>query len=186
LTANSRAYCGGFSMILTGSELKVRVASGEVTIEPFLPKLVNPNSYNYRLGHLLKVPENRIQTPCDPGTWRAIRMTDRGYMLMPGMIYLGHTLERIGSASFVPLLLGRSSVGRLGLYLQASADLGQLGLIHRWTLELSCVQPIRIYPGMTIGQVSFWEPDGAIVLYNGRYLETELPTVSRFSLDGGV
>ena len=66
-------------------------------------------------------------------------------------------------------LIGRSSVGRLGLFLQITADLGQLGAKHSWTLELKVVQPLIVYPMMKIGQVSFWVPEGEFSDYDGKY-----------------
>ena len=66
-------------------------------------------------------------------------------------------------------LLGRSSIGRLGLFLNITADLGHVGSATRWTLELSVVQPLRIYAGMRLGQVAFWKPSGRIENYSGRY-----------------
>jgi dCTP deaminase len=168
-------------MILTGKEIRKQVRAGRITIDPFIPDLMNPNSYNYRLGEIIKIPIRRLQSVGQPGIWRTIRLSDDGYILSPGTFYLGHTLETLGSSHFVPILIGRSSLGRLGLFLQIDADLGQLGLRHRWTLELTAVQPIRIYPRMRIGQVSFWKPQGKIKLYDGRYVNTDLPTPSRFS-----
>lgn len=166
-------------MILTGSEIAHQVARGTIVIEPFDPLLINPNSYNYRLGGLLKIPQTRVHSPRHPGQWRTIRIPEDGYVLQPNTVHLGHTFERLGSGSFVTSLIGRSSLGRLGLFLQLSADIAQLGISHKWTLEMVTIQPIRVYPGMRIGQVSFWQPEGDISQYSGRYLDTDLPTPSR-------
>ncbi|MGW0730874.1 dCTP deaminase domain-containing protein, partial [Streptomyces mirabilis] len=75
----------------------------------------------------------------------------------------------IGSTVFVPSLIGRSSLGRLGVFLQYSADLGNVGSCHRWTLEIKVVQPTRVYAGMTAGQVTFWSTVGAELAYAGRF-----------------
>ncbi len=72
-------------------------------------------------------------------------------------------------------LIGRSSVGRLGLFVQISADLGNLGPAHQWTLELTCVQPVKVYPGMRIGQVSFWAATGQVRQYEGVYMKYNIP-----------
>ncbi|MBI5102394.1 MAG: deoxycytidine deaminase [Nitrospirae bacterium] len=170
-------------MILTGSEIHEQVKSGNITINPFDPKLINPNSYNYRLGPKLSIPKSEISDPCIPGQWETIQIPDNGMLLNPAHLYLGHTHEQIGSPVFVASLIGRSSLGRLGLFMQLSSDLGQLGVIHNWTLELKVVQPLRVYPLMKIGQVSFWRPEGKVEAYNGRYQDTCLPTPSRFVLD---
>lgn len=157
-------------MILTGEEIKKQVALGRLHISPFLEQNVNPNSYNYRLGsELLEI----IDTVIDPKSeqqFHRIRLTEDGYILQPGRLYLGSTVEEIGSDFYVTSLIGRSSVGRLGIFLQITADLGHLGAKHRWTLELKVVQPVICYPLMKIGQVSFWTVDGEIDhLYDGKY-----------------
>jgi dCTP deaminase len=144
-------------MILTGPKIQAEVAKGHIQISPFKAELLNPNSYNYRLGTELLIMPGTIDTRRQPVANR-IAIPDTGYVLQPGTLYLGHTYERIGSTHFVPCLIGRSSLGRLGLFLQITADLGHLGTYHRWTLEMTVVQPLRIYPKMRIGQVSFWEP----------------------------
>ena len=171
-------------MILTGKEIYKEVLAGNVIIDPFDDSLINPNSYNYRLGLELKIPCQQILDPKRVNKWKTITIPEDGILIEPGRVYLGHTYEKIGSSKFVVSLIGRSSVGRLGLYLQLSSDLGQLGAVHQWTLELTVVQPLRIYPLMRIGQVSFWKPEGDItILYSGKYRDTNSPTPSRFWLD---
>ncbi|QHF22877.1 deoxycytidine deaminase [Rathayibacter sp. VKM Ac-2804] len=167
-------------MILTGSEIERRVADGSITLEPFSSDLLNPNSYNYRLGSeiLMSSSDTLDVAKSEPDEWTKHRIPDAGFVLRPKTLYLGHTVETIGSLEYVPLLIGRSSIGRLGLFLQISADLGQLGSIHRWTLELVAVQPIRVYPGMRIGQVSFWKPTGQIMEYNGFFGTMSEPTAT--------
>lgn len=96
-------------------------------------------------------------------------MPDEGIVLQPGRIYLGHTLEVMGSDHYVPIIRGRSSVARLGLFVHVTADLIDIGSHNQWTLQFHAVQPVRIYPGMRIGQVTFWHPDGKIELYRGKY-----------------
>jgi len=157
-------------MILSGSEIKKQVILGRIHIYPFMEGHINPNSYNYRLSdELLEI----VDDPIDPKSkvqYKKTIMSTQGYVLQPGRLYLGSTVEEIGSEYYVTSLIGRSSVGRLGLFLQITADLGQLGAKHRWTLELTVVQPLVIYPMMQIGQVSFWNVEGqAESLYNGKY-----------------
>ncbi|MFD7505406.1 deoxycytidine deaminase [Streptomyces sp. NPDC059850] len=163
-------------MILTGSAIEQAVSCGDITIDPFDPDLVNPNSYNYRLGDVLKVP---IDGPADPRMETALKTVHipvGGYELQPGTLYLGATVERIGSARYVTSLIGRSSLGRLGTFLQISADLAQLGALHQWTLEIVVVQPLTIYAGMRVGQVSFWERAGAPMPYVGHYGRLDDPS----------
>lgn len=148
-------------MILTGSAITAEQRAGRITIEPFTPSLINPNSVNYRLGPTLRVHRSSVIDPLSEHPTEEMTLSERGVVLNPGRLYLGTTVERIGSAHYVPSLIGRSSLGRLGVFLQVSADLGNLGAIHRWTLEIVVVQPIRLYPHMIVGQVSFWKPTGA-------------------------
>lgn len=159
-------------MILTGSEIHDQVLWGTITIDPFDPSHLNPNSYNYHLAPTLRLLESSADEP-----QTATLSQDRGYLLEPKRLYLASTAETIGSATYVPSLIGRSSLGRLGLFLQLSADLGQLGSISPWTLELTVVQPLRIYPGMAVGQVTFWRPYGERRrLYRGEYQGQQGPT----------
>lgn len=152
-------------MILSGSKIRSARSVGDIVIDPFEPALINPNSYNYRLGCQLIE-----RCPSENAEWdEALSLTSAGYVLRPGRLYLASTHERIGSRRYVTTLLGRSSLGRLGLFLTATADLGHIGCESNWTLELSVVQPLRIYPGMRIGQVAFWSVAGADELYKGPY-----------------
>jgi dCTP deaminase len=145
-------------MILTGDEIASAVQGGSITLEPFSEELLNPNSYNYRLGEQLLVVDDDVIDLHSKSQTSEIIIPSEGYTLEPGRLYLGHTSETIGSDQYVPSLIGRSSLGRLGLFLQITADLGHLGTCHKWTLELTVVQPLTVYPGMRIGQVSFWKP----------------------------
>jgi dCTP deaminase len=166
-------------MILTGKEIHREILEKRITIEPFNPKNLNPNSYNYHLGNVVKISSVDLIDAARNQIWEQIEIPVEGLVLEPYRLYLGHTLEHIGSATYVTSLIGRSSVGRLGLHLQLSADLGQLGAIHAWTLEMTVVQPMRIFAGMIIGQVSFWSPLGAKFLYQGEYSRTSLPQESQ-------
>jgi dCTP deaminase len=156
-------------MILTGKEIKKQVMQERIHISPFIEENINPNSYNYRLHEdILEILDFPIDPKAEPN-FRKIKIGEEGYVLQPGRLYLGSTMEEIGSDHYVTSLIGRSSVGRMGLFLQITADLGHLGAKHRWTLELKVVQPLIVYPKMKIGQVSFWTVEGAQYLYNGKY-----------------
>jgi dCTP deaminase len=158
-------------LILTGEAITDEVKKGTITIAPFVSGLVNPNSYNYRLGEELLIMEaDELDVHSQPMT-RQVIIPEEGYVLQPNTIYLGHTYESIGSTEYVPSLIGRSSLGRLGLFLQITADLGHIGTGHRWTLELKVVQPLRVYPKMRIGQVSFWQAEGLSLLKGKAYKE---------------
>ncbi|MDO4729851.1 MAG: deoxycytidine deaminase [Candidatus Saccharibacteria bacterium] len=173
-------------MILTGSEIQKQVKKGSITIEPFTENLLNPNSYNYRLGKTLRIVTNDIIDPRQEAVFTEVIIPEEGYILEPDKLYLGSTVEKIGSEEFVTSLIGRSSVGRLGMYLQITADLGQLGRAHCWTLEIRVVQPLRVYAGMRIGQVSFWKPAGDIdKLYTAGYTRFNTPHQNKAIVTGG-
>jgi dCTP deaminase len=158
-------------MILTGSEIKREVAVGRITIEPFFEDQVNPNSYNYRLGpHLLLVDSEGVPAG-DP-----LDLAQGPLTLLPGRVYLGHTAEVIGSSHYVTMLNGRSSMGRLGMFLNFSADLGQLGPAHQWTLEIMVIQSLTVYLRMKVGQATFWVPQGKLTEYRGAYARHNEPT----------
>jgi len=161
-------------MILTGPAIQSAVKSGDVMLEPFSQSNLNPNSYNYHLGDSLLVLGQGGKAA------RQVTLSARGYVLKPGRVYLAATLEQIGSDRYVMLLLGRSSIGRLGIFLNVTADLGHIGSRSHWTLELTVVQSVRIYPRMKIGQVSFWLTDSNTShRYRGRYHCDSQPVANR-------
>lgn len=168
-------------MILTGTEIKRNVALGRITIEPFNTAQVNPNSYNYRIGEsYIELSDNSIVDLHFPETnGTKMSLSPNGTMLQPGNIYLCNTQEIIGSDYYVTQLIGKSSMGRLGLFLQLSADLGHHGEIHKWTLEIRPSIPIVVYPHMIIGQVTFWKIMGSREISQGYYKDYDLPTLSR-------
>ncbi|SET64624.1 dCTP deaminase [[Clostridium] polysaccharolyticum] len=168
-------------MILTGNEIIREVENRRICISPFLKENVNPNSYNYRLDEaILEFEPDLIDAKRKP-KYKKIKLTEKGYCLQPGKLYLGNTVEKIGSDNYVTQLIGRSSVGRLGLFLQITASLGHVGSKHKWTLELTCIQPIIVYPYMKIGQVSFWSMQGSKeIAYIGKYQGYNEPHISEF------
>ena len=168
----------GAAVILTGAAITAAVERREIVIDPFDPAEVNPNSCNYRLG-----PEvHRVYAP-RPGSadvaHERLTPVDGRFLLRRGNLYLGHTVERIGSEQYVTSLIGRSSIGRLGLFVQLSADLGHCGAVHRWTLELLPALDIYVYPGQVIGQVSFWSVLGQPPPYAGWYGRHDHPMPSK-------
>lgn len=153
-------------MILTGSKIKEEVKTGHIVIKPFSSEQVNPNSYNYRLGPIIKVFD---KFDGDKAIFKEVKIPDDGYILEPRKMYLANTEEVIGSSKYAMSLIGKSSMGRYGLFLQVSANLGHTTSEHKWTLEIVAALPIKLYPGMIIGQVSFWKNFGIVKKYNGRY-----------------
>jgi len=156
-------------VILTGPEIVKCVKNGTISISPFDLDQVNPNSYNVCLGDRLTVYTEDVIDAFRPNAVEDVPVSPAGFTLQPGELYLGHTVEEIGSDHFVPLLYGRSSVGRLGLFVQITAPIGDIGFLGRWTLMLSATLPLRVYPRMRIGQMMFFRSSGEIELYSGKY-----------------
>ena len=156
-------------MILSGKEIVANMGNG-IKITPFNPEQVNPNSYNLRLHNELVVYDRheldmRVNNPC-----HTVIIPKQGYLLLPGQLYLGRTVEYTETTKFVPMLEGRSSIGRLGINIHATAGFGDVGFKGFWTLEISCVQPVWIYPDVEICQIYYHEIKGDVVPYrSGKY-----------------
>lgn len=165
-------------MILTGLEIERQRSLGRIQIEPFRPEQVNPNSYNFRLGHLLKWYRSKTLDPKIKQDVEECELPLSGIVLYPGRIYLGHTEEVMGSDFYVPIIKGRSSIARLGLFIHVTADIIDIGSHNQWTLQLFAVQPVKVYRGMLIGQVTFWCVSGEIKLYDGKYQGSRGPQES--------
>ncbi|NLX76999.1 MAG: dCTP deaminase [Clostridiaceae bacterium] len=156
-------------MILSGLEIKKHIGR-EIIIEPFDEKCLNPNSYNLRLHNELLVYEENVLDMKKPNKTRRIIIPEDGLILEPGILYLGRTLEYTKTEGYVPMLEGRSSVGRLGLFIHVTAGFGDVGFSGYWTLEIHCIQPIRIYPGVEICQIYYHTIEGDYEkLYKGKY-----------------
>jgi len=170
-------------MILTGEKIEKEISKGRIIIKPFDKSQLNPNSYNFRLGDTIKIYKNYLLDPKVPQETVSIVLDEKGIVLEPKILYLGHTEEIMGSEHFVPIIRGRSSTGRLGLFIHITSDLIDIGSINQWTLQMHVVQKVKIYPGMLIGQVTFWVPTGDIKLYNGKYQHSLGPMESKIYKD---
>ena len=156
-------------MILSGKRITELQGDG-IEIEPFNPKQVNPNSYNLTLSDELVVYEDKVLDMKKEPTVKHIHIPEEGYVLEPGKLYLVRTQEYTRTSRFVPMLEGRSSVGRLGLYIHVTAGFGDVGFNGYWTLEMHCLQPIRIYSGVEICQIYYHTIDGEFDTYSsGKY-----------------
>ena len=170
-------------MILTGQEIIKQVNKSRITIEPFNKSNVNPNSYNVTLGDYVKIYTDNILDSKKHNQTQTIKIPDDGIVIEPNKIYLGYTDEIIGSDYYVPTITGRSSTGRLGLFVQITADLVDIGFKGNLTFQLHSVQPVKIYKGMKLGQIMFWKPKGKIKLYNGKYQHSIGPQESKVYID---
>jgi len=105
-------------------------------------------------------------------------------VLKPGVLYLGRTKEFTVTKNLVPMLEGRSSIGRLGLYVHVTAGFGDTGFAGYWTLEIQCIQPIRIYPDVQICQIFYHTVEGKVVEYkSGKYQHNTGVQTSRLWMD---
>lgn len=166
-------------MILTGHAIHEAVQKGEITITPYNPDNLQPNSYDFHLGSTIKVYTNYELDPRQPNPVEEFEIPPEGLTLSPGVLVLGHIAETIGSTKYVPIIKGISSIGRLGLFIVITADLVDLGAVGKWTLQFHCVQPVTIYPGMRIGQMTFWKTYGKPLLYSGKYQGSTGPMESQ-------
>lgn len=170
--------------MLTGHEIRNMVAAGYIVIRPFDEDNLGPNSYDVRLDSQLVVYDEVILDPRRKNRCHTIHIPESGLVLQPGRLYLGRTIEYTESPSHIPMYDGRSSLGRLGVASHVTAGFGDLGFRGRWTLELSVVQPVWVYPGMRIGQLSWHNPDGMIMdRYHGKYQGQEDVQPSRMFED---
>ncbi len=156
-------------MILSGSEIKARLGS-DIKIDPFNEDQLNPNSYNLRLHDELLVYEEIVLDMKRPNRFRRILIPPEGLVLQPNQMYLGRTIEYTETRNLVPMLEGRSSIGRLGMFVHVTAGFGDVGFCGFWTLEMIAIQPIRIYPGVQVCQVFYHTVEGEITEYSdGKY-----------------
>ena len=155
-------------MILSGKEIKKQVKEGSIAIDPFTDEQINPNSYNLRLHPDLLIYDNDILDMREKNSASPLVIPENGLLLEPHKLYLGRTVERTSTDKYVPMLEGRSSVGRLGLFIHITAGFGDIGFDGFWTLEIFCVQPIRIYSGLEICQIFYHTIDGDFDLYRSK------------------
>lgn len=170
-------------MILTGPQIQEGVAKGDIVIRPFRKRQITPNAYDFRLGDRCCIYTEETLDAALENKTKTFIIPPEGIILEPSRIYLVNTEEMMGSNRFVPIIRGRSSVGRLGIFIDITADLIDLGSINQWTLQLHAVQPVRVYPGMLIGQVTFWRTYGRRVQYGGKYSQSTSPVPSLSYLD---
>jgi dCTP deaminase len=151
-------------MVLSGLEIK-RLLGGDIIIDPFDPSRLNPNSYNLTLHNELMVYEEVVLDMRKANRVRRITIPAEGLVLQPNQLYLGRTVERTETHNLVPMIEGRSSIGRLGLFVHVTAGFGDVGFRGYWTLEIFAVQPVRIYPAVAICQIFYHAIQGAFVEY---------------------
>ncbi|MDA7979869.1 MAG: dCTP deaminase [Pirellulales bacterium] len=151
-------------MILSGHEIR-RHLGERIHIDPFDESQLNPNSYNLTLHDELMVYEEVVLDMRKPNRVRRLEIPEEGLVLQPSQLYLGRTVERTETDGFVPMIEGRSSVGRLGLFVHVTAGFGDVGFRGYWTLEMFAVQPVRIFANVPICQIFYHELTGNFTEY---------------------
>lgn len=152
-------------MILSGREIK-RQLGKSIIIDPFDPSQVGPNSYNLRLHKDLLVYENGTLDMKTPNPVVKLEIPEEGLLLETNKLYLGRTIEYTKTDNYVPMLEGRSSIGRLGLFIHVTAGFGDVGFAGYWTLEMFCIHPIRIYAGVELCQIFYHTIEGDFDQYS--------------------
>ena len=151
-------------MVLSGQEIK-RMLGQQIVIDPFDESRLNPNSYNLTLHDEVMVYEELILDMRKANRVRRLAIPPEGMVLAPGQLFLGRTVERTETHGLVPMIEGRSSIGRLGLFVHVTAGFGDVGFCGFWTLEMFAVQPVRIYAGVAICQIFYHDLLGSFTEY---------------------
>ncbi len=163
-------------MILSDIEILKLIEKRRIVLEPFDRQHLGTNSYDVHLGKYLAVYMDEILDARLHNPIQTFEIPPEGYVLEPQHLYLGVTAEYTETHDHVPFLEGKSSVGRLGIDIHATAGKGDVGFCNHWTLEISVSQKVRIYAGMPIGQLIFFKVEGEIENYynkkqNAKYNE---------------
>ena len=152
-------------MILSDTKIMEGIERGEIVIEPFRPECLGTNSYDVHLGKWLAMYKDHILDARRHNEIQYIEIPENGFVLHPNTLSLGVTEEYTETHASVPFLEGKSSVGRLGIDIHATAGKGDVGFCNTWTLEISCTHPVRVYAGMPIGQLIYFRVEGEILNY---------------------
>ena len=149
-------------MIFSDKRILASIANGSIVIEPYDRACLGTNSYDVHLSAHLACYDAAVLDAKQHNTISHFDIPEEGFVLQPNTLYLGATAEYTETHAAVPFLEGKSSVGRLGIDIHATAGKGDVGFCNYWTLEISCTQPVRVYAGMPIGQLIYFAVDGEI------------------------
>ncbi len=152
-------------MIFSDKKILESIDEGQIVIEPYDKKSLGTNSYDVHLSQYLAVYKDAVLDARKHNEIEEILISEEGFVLQPGVLYLGSTVEYTETHNAIPFLEGKSSIGRLGIDIHATAGKGDVGFCNYWTLEISCVIPVRVYANMPIGQLIYFKVDGDIENY---------------------
>lgn len=169
-------------MILSDKKILEAIETRDIVIEPYDRNCLGTNSYDVHLSKYLAVYKDEILDAKKHNQIEEIIIPEEGFVLQPGTLYLGVTQEYTETHNSVPFLEGKSSIGRLGIDIHATAGKGDVGFCNTWTLEISCVHPVRVYEGMPVGQLIYFSVEGEIENYynkkkNAKYIERTIKPV---------
>ncbi|VWB98968.1 dCTP deaminase [Burkholderia lata] len=170
-------------MILSGLKIRDEALAGNISISPFSEKNVTTNSYDLTIGSTVLRIRDEIIDPKREVQTEELEIPETGLVMQAGEFLLGCSEQIIGSEKYVPIIHAKSSIARLGLFVHVTADLIDIGSIGQVTFQLFATQNVTLYPGMEIGQVSFWVPRGEIRLYTGKYQGSKGPQPSKVYKD---
>lgn len=154
-------------MILTDQQILAEIGKGTIVIQPYDRSCLGTNSYDVHLGKYLATYRDEVLDARKHNEIDTFEIPEEGFVLQPGRLYLGVTEEYTETHATVPFLEGKSSVGRLGIDIHATAGKGDVGFCNHWTLEISVSMPVRIYHNMPIGQLIYFTVQGDVnTLYN--------------------
>jgi len=166
-------------MILSDVKIREALRDRRIVIRPFRRSCLGTNSYDVHLGPYLAVYEDAALDARRDNAVKEFRIPRDGYVLIPGQLYLGVTEEYTETHGYVPFLEGKSSVGRLGIDIHSTAGKGDEGFCNYWTLEMSVKVPVRIYAGMPVGQLIYFEISGRVERSYSKKKSAKYRTVSR-------
>lgn len=149
-------------MILSDRRILEEIEKKTIVITPFIREKLGSNSYDVHLGKNLAVYNDDVLDAKKHNTIRHFEIPEEGYVLQPNTMYLGVTKEYTETHAHVPFLEGKSSTGRLGIDIHATAGKGDVGFCGHWTLEISCKIPVRVYAEMPIGQLIYFPLEGEV------------------------
>ncbi len=154
-------------MILSDTRILEEIERGTIKIVPYSREQLGSNSYDVHLGKTLATYKDEELDAKKHNQIEHFEIPDEGIVLLPKRFYLGVTLEYTETHAHVPFLEGKSSTGRLGIDIHATAGKGDVGFCGNWTLEISVKQPVRVYAGMPVGQLIYFPVEGDIAIkYN--------------------
>lgn len=173
--------------MVTGAELDRLVSTGDIVIEPYNKDNLNPNSYNLTIGNTIIIVDDScvIDLRRQNGKTNIVHeITEDGFLLVPNTLYLIATQERINTSKYIPIITGRSSIGRLGITVHQEAGFGDIGFSGNWTLQVKVTYPTIIYPNITMCQVYFLTPHGSTEMqYDGKYQNSKGAIPSKYDKD---